>query len=1279
MEKVLCHIHGSLCLLKTGTKDGPNKGKSFYICGARQENACDFHQVADVPASHCLLHEDSLVELQALIKETKCSTAKNEFQDKCPHERNPFKAQNRNGNEHLSKWKVLNGAEKENDNTDEKCDVKSNTDISTQVTNVSSESWRSTELPKGMKLKKKTFSEGCKSTVNESDGKKEINETEDVQKSHDEHLQDDVSCKEKLNKGQKSLGTKVYLKTENEVEEAKKNLHSTKMSSVCSINSLTNQKKLQLKSVPSVKEPESRPVNDKNNISKPVCKKNISKCLKENEDHPHINESLTHEVLSSRKESPDVSSSKADTKLSNCEKQRDMDKNKEISKVQNVGEEKVILESSQSLLKTILPAASQQAPTGSVQKTITSFPGFIPVANVHRFQDSKSLYNNLSLQLKQKKATVSSVNLSALPDKGERLLNQVKDLEKALGALNLSVPESNGDEKVNTQQSAFYGGRMTEDRLLTVRNMTVDAIDKLHKSLESCPAAETQAEDPKGLKVPLLPHQKHALAWLLWRETQMPCGGILADDMGLGKTLTMIALIMSKKKKKEKEESQESKQKLWISKKDQHDSSPVNAQGSLIICPASLVHHWRKEIERHVKGSRLSVYLYHGQNREKNARILSEYDVVVTTYSLVSKEIPVKKEEKDSPITEEVKQDSKTLSHSPLMQVIWSRIILDEAHNIKNPRVQTSIAVCKLRAERRWAVTGTPIHNNLLDMYSLLKFLRCSPFDEYKLWKAQVDNGSKRGGERLNILTQSLLLRRTKDQLDSFGKPLVSLPERSFKIHSLKLSSDEQSVYDVLLAQSSKNTKSNFLIDHLKLSVAQEFGATQSTAVCFSQGNPQLQATSTIHILSLLLRLRQCCCHLSLLKKALDHTDLQNEGISLTLEEQLNALTLSEVSTLESESTVTLNGSKFNSDLFNDTKESTKIAALLAELKNIAASSDLQKSVIVSQWTSMLRIVAVHLDQMGLSYTTIDGSVNPKQRIDLVEDFNTNRKGKQVMLVSLCAGGVGLNLVGGNHLFLLDMHWNPALEDQACDRVYRVGQLRDVTIHSMIVIIFILAGLIVLLLAIGLSGSSGSGLVQSSAQYPVGNLYNSVVLNCKFVAVDSKGNAVSNIAITWAYQGGIVFKYSSKVNQLQNQLAQFKDRASLFPNDIINGNASLMLNKVQMNDQGAYQCTVSTSAGSGDVTVNLRVAAYSAPVFKTSDAMLIATAQTWYPLPTVQWTNFNGTIISTSLNSSANSAGIYKITTVLPSYKQDDNYGLTIQNNLVISVCTVVVTGNKPS
>lgn len=187
------------------------------------------------------------------------------------------------------------------------------------------------------------------------------------------------------------------------------------------------------------------------------------------------------------------------------------------------------------------------------------------------------------------------------------------------------------------------------------------------------------------------------------------------------------------------------------------------------------------------------------------------------------------------------------------------------------------------------------------------------------------------------------------------------------------------------------------------------------------------------------------------MKKTLDPSELQGDGISLSLEEQLNALCLSsEPSGPDHKATVSLNGSRFASDLFKDTHESTKIAAILTELKAIGQQSEAQKSVIVSQWTSMLHIVAVHLRGMGLSFAVIDGTVNPKRRMDLVEEFNTNPKGPRVMLVSLCAGGVGINLIGGNHLFLMDMHWNPALEDQACDRIYRVGQHRDVTIHRFV-------------------------------------------------------------------------------------------------------------------------------------------------------------------------------------------------------------------------------------
>uniref|UniRef100_A0A8C7CFY2 Transcription termination factor 2 n=1 Tax=Oncorhynchus kisutch TaxID=8019 RepID=A0A8C7CFY2_ONCKI len=690
-----------------------------------------------------------------------------------------------------------------------------------------------------------------------------------------------------------------------------------------------------------------------------------------------------------------------------------------------------------------------QVPVPLVQKALTSFPGFQPASQFKgQREDPRALHSQLTAQLKQKKATLSVVNMSALPDKGERLKSQVKDLEDALESLCLTTstePEPQGDEgnakpKPTPSQynpfscpggtsQAFYGGRMTDNRLLAVKNATSEAIDHLHSSLESCPDPNAEVTDPKGIKVPLLAHQRQALAWLLWRETQKPCGGILADDMGLGKTLTMIALILAQKKK-QKEEEKDTKLEGWISK---NDSSLVVSQGTLIICPASLVHHWKKEIERHVKSSRLSIYLYHGPNRQKNAKVLAEHDVVVTTYSLVSKEIPVPKDDAEKPSKDpedvvRINTERETVSLPPLLRVAWARIVLDEAHNIKNPKVQTSLAVCKLRAKARWAVTGTPIQNNLLDMYALLKFLRCAPFDEFKLWKTQVDNGSKRGGERLNILTRTLLLRRTKDQMDSTGKPLVHDTQTNTHWHMWIISE-----FDFLL---------NF-------PVAREFGVSQADSVSSSQ---QTQGpTSTVHILSLLLRLRQSCCHLSLLKKTLDPSELQGDGISLSLEEQLNALCLStEPSGPDPKATVSLNGSRFASDLFEDTHESTKIAAILTELKDIRQQSEAQKSVIVSQWTSMLHIVAVHLRRMGLSFAVIDGTVNPKRRMDLVEEFNTNPKGPQVMLVSLCAGGVGINLIGGNHLFLMDMHWNPALEDQACDRIYRVGQHRDVTIHRFV-------------------------------------------------------------------------------------------------------------------------------------------------------------------------------------------------------------------------------------
>uniref|UniRef100_A0A8C5U7E3 Transcription termination factor 2 n=1 Tax=Malurus cyaneus samueli TaxID=2593467 RepID=A0A8C5U7E3_9PASS len=1075
MEAVPCAEHGSLCFLKTGVRDGPNKGKSFYVCGAQGPAACGFVLPAHVPASHCLIHEGCVVELQVLVQQPdrdeyqlfyRCFKSKSNGKTWCgsipwkpstaplfnpTSQRNPFKVLDKNCAP--SSWKQMKqGNGEESKAKGVKAENKS-VQLSHKEKESTSDSSTDTE---GLKTKKKS-STGSKS---------------------DPELQDTAVSESKF-------GLSETRKGENTLSEEEKCGRESKKPSECVDKEPDPRSKLLPLSLG------KQSINTKPPVQEQLGEKSFKSCGDKKTREKDCTGQKNGEMQVMSK---DVTCPAGAQSASQCPALRG-GAEAELPKTQigpglpqSAGEgsgsdsDKVQFVSSSSGKSK--PEKSDEIPSGKSGKNVqkTSLPGAAASHHMEGPQDPKMLHNHLVVQLKQKKTTLATVNIELLPDKGQRLLKQVQDLEASLSALNISTADTSEKGRANfffssevyetvclktvvnmeeihkslcrlteSPFSCCYFG-MTEDRIRAVHSAIFEAVNHLHKSLESCPTEETAAEDPSGLKVPLLQHQKQALAWLLWRESQRPCGGILADDMGLGKTLTMIALILAQKQLKT--EKRKETLEIWLTK---NDSTVVPSHSTLVICPASLIHHWKKEIERRVAFGKLRVYLYHGPNRDKHAEVLSGYDVVVTTYSLLSKEVPTSKEEGEVPAQD---HDSGSSPCSPLLKVAWARIILDEAHNIKNPRVQTSIAVCKLRASARWAVTGTPIQNNLLDMYSLLRFLRCSPFDEYKVWKYQVDNNTRKGGERLSLLTRTLLLQRTKNQLDSAGKPLVSLPQRSTQLHQLKLSAEEQAVYNVLFARSRSTLQSYLKRQEQKNEgreydggnpfekVAREFGVSQKEFLTESQSASQV--SSTVHVLSMLLRLRQCCCHLSLLKVALDQVNLNSEGLALSIEEQLGALTLSELHTPDSKSTVYLNGTAFQTDIFEVTRESTKIAQLLAELKTIQSHSEPQKSVVVSQWTSMLKVVAVHLQRLGLKYATVDGSVNPKQRMDVVEEFNNNPKGPQVMLVSLLAGGVGLNLTGGNHLFLLDMHWNPALEDQACDRIYRVGQKKDVVIHRFV-------------------------------------------------------------------------------------------------------------------------------------------------------------------------------------------------------------------------------------
>uniref|UniRef100_A0A8C5U7F9 Transcription termination factor 2 n=1 Tax=Malurus cyaneus samueli TaxID=2593467 RepID=A0A8C5U7F9_9PASS len=1078
MEAVPCAEHGSLCFLKTGVRDGPNKGKSFYVCGAQGPAACGFVLPAHVPASHCLIHEGCVVELQVLVQQPdrdeyqlfyRCFKSKSNGKTWCgsipwkdpkaakvskalesqpstaplfnpTSQRNPFKVLDKNCAP--SSWKQMKqGNGEESKAKGVKAENKS-VQLSHKEKESTSDSSTDTE---GLKTKKKS-STGSKS---------------------DPELQDTAVSESKF-------GLSETRKGENTLSEEEKCGRESKKPSECVDKEPDPRSKLLPLSLG------KQSINTKPPVQEQLGEKSFKSCGDKKTREKDCTGQKNGEMQVMSK---DVTCPAGAQSASQCPALRG-GAEAELPKTQigpglpqSAGEgsgsdsDKVQFVSSSSGKSK--PEKSDEIPSGKSGKNVqkTSLPGAAASHHMEGPQDPKMLHNHLVVQLKQKKTTLATVNIELLPDKGQRLLKQVQDLEASLSALNISTADTSEKEPLSNpfgrpggtklitplplqdatakasagsqshpSAAVTLGSSGQKDRIRAVHSAIFEAVNHLHKSLESCPTEETAAEDPSGLKVPLLQHQKQALAWLLWRESQRPCGGILADDMGLGKTLTMIALILAQKQLKT--EKRKETLEIWLTK---NDSTVVPSHSTLVICPASLIHHWKKEIERRVAFGKLRVYLYHGPNRDKHAEVLSGYDVVVTTYSLLSKEVPTK---------------AIVSVEGIALRFSWARIILDEAHNIKNPRVQTSIAVCKLRASARWAVTGTPIQNNLLDMYSLLRFLRCSPFDEYKVWKYQVDNNTRKGGERLSLLTRTLLLQRTKNQLDSAGKPLVSLPQRSTQLHQLKLSAEEQAVYNVLFARSRSTLQSYLKRQEQKNEgreydggnpfekVAREFGVSQKEFLTESQSASQV--SSTVHVLSMLLRLRQCCCHLSLLKVALDQVNLNSEGLALSIEEQLGALTLSELHTPDSKSTVYLNGTAFQTDIFEVTRESTKIAQLLAELKTIQSHSEPQKSVVVSQWTSMLKVVAVHLQRLGLKYATVDGSVNPKQRMDVVEEFNNNPKGPQVMLVSLLAGGVGLNLTGGNHLFLLDMHWNPALEDQACDRIYRVGQKKDVVIHRFV-------------------------------------------------------------------------------------------------------------------------------------------------------------------------------------------------------------------------------------
>nr|XP_043625841.1 helicase-like transcription factor CHR28 [Erigeron canadensis] len=642
-----------------------------------------------------------------------------------------------------------------------------------------------------------------------------------------------------------------------------------------------------------------------------------------------------------------------------------------------------------------------------------------------------------------------------------------------------------------------------------------------------------EASLPDGLlSVSLFRHQKIALAWMLQKENSEACsGGILADDQGLGKTISIIALIqMCKVSSSPKSEDPcfskaepfdldgdndkgtiVTKLKSSVSKRDFDNWK--HAGGSLVVCPASVLRQWAQELDDKVTNeAKLEVLIYHGCNRTKDPAELAKYDVVLTTYSIVAKEVATEtcdedededeydydddqenKRRKQSRVSKKGKKSKKSISSNDydgtLAKVNWFRVILDEAQTIKNSSTQVSKSCCGLKAKRRWCLSGTPMQNSLNELYSYFRFLKCEPYAKYKSFCNQIrdpiSRNSSQGFMKLQAVLKAIMLRRTKDTLIG-GKPIINLPQKTINITTVDFSTEERAFYLKLEAESSSRFKAyaaagtvrqnyaNILTMLLRLRQAcdhpllvkgfkSESVSQDSTKVAMRL--PADKRANLLHILETLNICLLCsdppedavitiCGHVFCYQCVCEYI-IGDDNIcpSPKCITQIGGDVLFTKATLKScisedDDHCNLSGVDEKSLVFQTCYTSSKISATLDIIRSHCRSSDSIKAIVFSQWTRMLDLVEMALNQNCIEYRRLDGSMSLVSRDRSVKEFNTDPE-VIVMLMSLKAGNLGLNMVAASHVILLDLWWNPTTEDQAVDRAHRIGQTRPVTVSRL--------------------------------------------------------------------------------------------------------------------------------------------------------------------------------------------------------------------------------------
>ena len=442
----------------------------------------------------------------------------------------------------------------------------------------------------------------------------------------------------------------------------------------------------------------------------------------------------------------------------------------------------------------------------------------------------------------------------------------------------------------------------------------------LSKKLKSFEGIE-KVTPPKCFDATLRDYQQDGLNWLNFLY-QFNFSGILADDMGLGKTIQTLVHLSKLKENKELDKS------------------------SLIVMPTSLLANWKNEAKKFAPN--LTVLSLYGNNRDKDFDKIDQYDLILTTYPLITRDKDV------------------------FDQHNFLYIILDEAQKIKNPKTKMTIAIKILKSDYKLALSGTPIENHLGELWSIFSFLMPGFLDTYKFFKNyyQIPIEKENNFDRQILLNKKIkpfMLRRTKEVV------IDELPSKSIIVKYTQFDNNQSKLYESIRVTMEEKVRQ----------MVKDKGI----------------GSSHITILDALLKLRQVCCDPSLLK----------------LEESKKV------------------------------KESAKLELLLDLIAELLTEN--RKILLFSQFTSMLSVIESKIEQLGIKYTKLTGST--KNREKAIEKFT--KGDASIFLISLKAGGVGLNLVEADTVIHYDPWWNPAVENQATDRAYRIGQNKSVFVYKLIV------------------------------------------------------------------------------------------------------------------------------------------------------------------------------------------------------------------------------------